>query len=188
MKVLFIGPDPNTDRSGGIVTHARIIKALFEENKNVLVSFYDPEHGKRGKKASWIRQAYNSYFISRWVNIESYDCVHINLTAVRSSLIKLRLLSSKIPPEKMIIQFHGGDFSNLNINNFDKTYKDILNNSRRILVLTKEQMKFLIKAGVYQDKVIKVPNFIDINAFDYELIKEKIHKILEGVTLKVLFI
>ncbi|ETT71780.1 glycosyltransferase family 4 protein [Bacillus mycoides] len=167
-EIILVGP--GTDSMGGVATHIRTLQTCFEENgKSVLI--HDISGGnEKNFLLRKIKECSKIWGLRRVTKNKKDSVVHLNPSIYYGSLMKLWLILSIIKHENIIVQYHGGYFSELNLfkNKFIRfLFKKINTKPQKILFLSKDQkMEF---EDVYPDvklKVSLVPNFIDVRGIE----------------------
>ncbi|PGH73511.1 glycosyl transferase family 1 [Bacillus thuringiensis] len=167
-EIILVGP--GTDSMGGVATHIRTLQTCFEEGgKSVLI--HDISGGNEKNFLLRKIKEFSKIWRLRKVTKNKKDSVvHLNPSIYYGSLMKLWLTLSIIKHENIIVQYHGGYFSELKLfkNKFIRfLFKKINTKPKKILFLSKDQkMEF---EDVYPDAKVNVslvPNFIDVRGIE----------------------
>ena len=167
-EIILVGP--GTDSMGGVATHIKTLQTCFEENgKTVLI--HDISGGKeKNFLLRKIKEFSKIWGLRKATKNKKDSVVHLNPSIYYGSLMKLWIILSIIKHENIIIQYHGGHFSDLNLfkNKFIRfLFKKINTKPKQILFLSKDQkMEFEYVYPNVKAKVSLVPNFIDVRGIE----------------------
>lgn len=167
--ILVLGPNIDMEIHGGIVTHMKMLSALSKiDDADYNLEFFTIGKRKFVGEGLSKREIISDFFhYLLLVRNKKINLVHINLSMLNNSILKnfIILLSAKIFLKKTIIQFHGGDIKKVSWF-FKILLSWMVKFANKILVLTDEQAKirkYLMTKN--QEKVKKIPNFIDVENF-----------------------
>lgn len=161
-KILIIAKsDPRINqKAGGITTHLNV---LFEIFKNIGLE-YD----------IFVVEKITDIIRLKMTNLDEFDYLYFNISIYDKGLIKLLLLTLASLNKDVIVQFHGGRFSNLRFKFLHKNIlKFIYQKVDKLLVLCDDQLNELQEAVNKEEKFLKIPNFMSRKIISNRNIKLK---------------
>ena len=184
MKILHIIPYFNPKRGGDVNVCYNLSKQLVKRGQEVTIITtdfeFDEEYAKiiekEGVKVIPFHCLANislfliSPSIKRWLkgNIRKFDIVHMHtFRSYQNSVVHHYAPKYNIP---YILQAHG-DVPYANIKDRRKKVFDIifgyriLRNALKVIAVSKAEVEQYKQAGINEDKIVPVPDGIDVNAF-----------------------